>query len=189
MPNRPGDDGEGLTGLDEVDDEGVLDDLLADDQGRDGFGGDLDFGEGLTAPERELADERNRTAEREAAFNRLERFARDGEMGGRGGAGSVESDALAIIEAAGRFGELDEDDDAERHKIADALSIHSSRPSKQIGEYQFFGIINSLATTATGQFKIVVTIPWEFREEVLAALETMPLKAMFNVREIADPDD
>lgn len=105
-------------------------------------------------------------------------------MGGRSGAGGIESDALAIIHASQRFGELDEEDQEERTRIADALAIHAQLPSRQIGEYDFYGVITGQSTTATGQIKLSVTVPWECREDIWQALETMPFKAQFRMREL-----
>lgn len=96
---------------------------------------------------------------------------------------------MAIIDASRRFGELDEEDQEERVRIADALAIHAHLPSKQLGEYQFYGIVTSQATTQSGQIKLSIVVPWEFREEVWAALETMPFKAMFQVREVSPVRD
>lgn len=182
-----GDDLEGGEGTDFRDDPELLADVLADDLEGDRPGRGFDVGPGLTESERELADERNRIRELESARDRFERFAGDGELGSGGRTGSpADRDALAIVEAAERFG-VDEDDEqanAELESIAEALSIQAKALPKRLSEYEFYGIIGSVATRGTN-IVLTMKIPWEFREEVWRAADTMPFAATIKMTEVS----
>ncbi len=112
-------------------------------------------------------------------------------MGGGGGTGSPgERDALAVIDAARRVG-LEEDDDeavAERERITAALAIHAERPQRNLDEYHFFAIITKQTADRQGDLALTMKVPWEHREEVFRALETMPFQAMVTMREVAPLD-
>lgn len=168
----------------EDDDGGVL----SGDLGGDGVGRDIDPGPGLTESERELADELDRTRELESARLRFERAARDSEAGADGGrVGHLnDRDALAVIDAAGRFG-LDEDlsdlDQAEISSITEALAVHAGRPAKDPSEYNFYAIIQN-QTTRGNSVILTLKVPWEHRDEVFRALDTMPFSAMVKMTEI-----
>lgn len=198
MPDNPaeGDDGVDLNGdqggvgigftADVEDDLGLLDGDQRDHGEGEWTRRDFDPGEGLTEPERELADERNRIRELERARDRVERSARDGDLGGGGGGTSPEDrDAAAIILAAERFGlEASERDEEERAKIKEALAVHSG-PVKRPDEYSFYAIVKSQQTA--GQSIILnLRVPWEHRDEVFRALETMPFRAQVVMRELTD---
>jgi hypothetical protein len=198
MPSQDseGDDGldpEGvgpdLDGLD-IESEGnhweLLEDVHGDDGEGDRPGRGFDAGPGLTEPEREAADERNRLRELERARDRFESATGLSDLGGGGGSGtSADRDALAVIDAAGRFG-LDADsevDEAERDRIREALALHATKPPKPDDEYNFFAIIAKQATQGTNVI-LTLKVPWEFREEVFRSLETMPFAANIRLTDI-----
>lgn len=180
------DDLSSLEGPDGLDDQDLFDDLLRDDEESDRPGRSPLDGSGLTDPERELADRLERVRERERIATRYQRLARDGPMGNGGGGGSsADRDALAIIEAAGRFG-LDEDDQVaaeERSTIARALTAYTTRPPKNLSEYNFYAIIAKQATQGTNVL-LTLKVPWEHRDEVFRALDTMPFAAMVKITEV-----
>ena len=151
----------------------------------DRAGGGADSGTGLTEPERELADELDRTRALEATRDRFERFAGNGAMGGgRGTGSSVDRDALAIIDAAGRFG-LDDDEETEKERLAisDALAAAALAPPKKLDEYTFYAIVAEQKTRGNN-ILLTMKVPWEHREEVFRAMETMPFAAMVRMNEV-----
>jgi hypothetical protein len=171
-------------GADGFDDPGVHHRDLGGDGEGEWAGRDVDPGPGLTEPERELADELNRIRELDRARDRVERLAGDGPPG-RGGRGASpeDRDALAIIAAAERFGlEASEKDREERDLIKTALASRGSEP-KRPDEYSFYAII-SKQTTEGRSIVLNLRVPWEFKDEVFRALETMPFAAQVTMREL-----
>lgn len=174
-------------GTDAWDDDGLHDSDSGRDEPGDGPSGGFDAGTGLTEPERELADELNRRRELAATRSRFERAAGNGPLGDGGGGFAVDHDALAVIDAARRFG-VDEAEDAaayaEREAITAALAASAERPPKQLDQYDFYAIIDKQATTKMGNISLTLLVPWEFHEEVFRALETMPFRAMVRMTEV-----
>jgi hypothetical protein len=105
---------------------------------------------------------------------------------GTGAGPSVDRDALAVIDAAGRFGILDLTDEelAEVDTITDALALHAAKPPDDPDVYRFYAVITKQGTTATGQITLTMTVPWEHHDEVFRALDTMPFTAMVKMTEI-----
>lgn len=172
---------------DGFDESALREDVRPDDIESDGPSGGFDSGTGLTEPERELADELNRQRELGYAASRLERYAGNGSPGSGGGVGSpVDRDALAIIDAAGRFGLEDDDAQAqkERESITEALAIQAQAPPKRLDEYNFYAIIASQGTKGNSVI-LTLKVPWEHREEVFRAMDTMPFAAMVKMTEVS----
>lgn len=104
-------------------------------------------------------------------------------MGSGGGGSPEDEDVRAILLAAERFGlEASERDEEERDSIRQALATHQATP-KRLDEYSFYAIVKSQQTS--GQ-SIILTlrVPWEHRDEVFRALETMPFAAQVTMREL-----
>src|SRR3974390_20154 len=144
-------------------------------------GGGADLGEGLPEPERELADELERRRGLEAARHRLERLAGDGTDGRRGGS-LVDRDALGVIAAARDFG-VDEDTaeaEAERLAITDALLEAAQQPPPDPSVHTFAALISKQETRGTS-IVLTLRIPWEHRDAVFRAMETMPFSAMVSL--------
>lgn len=120
----------------------------------------------------------------ERARDRIERLARDGDLGGGGGGGSPEDrDATAVILAAERFGlEASDRDEDERNKIKAALATHDA-PAKRPDEFSFYAIVQK-QQTAGRSIILNLQVPWEHRDEVFRALETMPFSAQVVMREL-----
>ncbi|MDA4120186.1 MAG: hypothetical protein OK436_06320, partial [Thaumarchaeota archaeon] len=165
------DDLPGSNGADGGDDPGVL----GGDEGSEWPSRDFDPGPGLTEPERELADELERVRDLERARDRVGRLTGSGEVGyGGRGSSPEDRDALAIIDAAGRFGlEVSDKDEEERQLVRQALAEFAAKPPKPVDEYQFMAIIEK-QSTAGRKLILQLTIPWDFREEVFRSLESMP---------------
>jgi hypothetical protein len=145
---------------------------------------DFDPGPGLTEPERELADELERVRDLERARDRVGRLTGSGEVG-YGGRGSrpEDRDALAIIDAAGRFGlEVSDKDEEERQLVKQVLADHAALPPKKLDEFTFMAIIEK-QSTAGRKIVLQLTIPWESREEVFRSMETMPFNCMVTISE------
>ena len=137
-------------------------------------------GPGLTEPERELADEQERIRDR------FERLARDSGMGGGGGGLASDDDAMAVIDAADRFGVAALEDDSEqtiqeRERIAMALADFAVKAPKPANEYHFFGIIQKQSTTSQGNINLTIEVPWEHRHEVFRALAEMPFACLIRL--------
>jgi hypothetical protein len=181
-----GDDLESLDGSDVLDDRELQGDLHRDHDQSDLPGRGLILGEGLTEYERELADERNRIRELESTRDRFERFAGDGELGSGGGANAADRDALAVIDAAERFGleEIDEHAQAELDSISEALAIQARALPKRLNEYEFYGIIAAQSTKGTN-ILLTIKVPWEWREEVFRAMDTMPFAATIKMTDVS----
>jgi hypothetical protein len=173
---------------DDVDREGVHGLDLGGDGAADSVDGGAVGWTGLTEPERELADELDRIRGLEAT---RDRFVRDAGIGpGSGGSGAVsgiDRDALAIVQAAGRFGgvELTDEEMAEVEAITDALAQHAVEPPPDPDVYRFRAVIVKQGTTATGQISLTMTIPWEYHDEVFRSLDTMPFTARIEMTGVA----
>jgi hypothetical protein len=178
------DDLSGGNGADGLDDQSLLDgDGRGDGEG-EWVSRDFDPGPGLTEPERELADELNRTRELERARDRVERLARGSAMGGGGGESPEDRDALAVLVAAERFGlETSDRDREEENSIKEALALHASQGPKNLSEYSFYAHVTS-QQTAGRAIRLSLLVPWEHRDEVFRALETMPFAAQVTLREL-----
>jgi hypothetical protein len=181
-----GEDHDGSFSADVGDEQELLDHLQGDHRESDGPGRSAPDWSGLTEPERELADERNRIRELETTRDRLERFAGDGELGGGRGTGSpADRDALAVIEAAERFGVDEDDEQAQREldAISEALAIHAERPPKPENVYEFYGIVSGQTTKGTNVI-LTIKVPWEWREEVWRAMDTMPFATTIRMTDV-----
>ena len=166
-----------------------------------GSGGEVDHddrialaGEGLTADERELADERDRIRELERTRDRFERFAGDRGMGDGGGGLATANDALAVIDASERFGVAALEDDSEqtlleRQRIAEALAEYARKPSRPADEYSFYAVIQKQGTTSQGNISLNLEVPWEHRHEVFRALGEMPFACLIKMTGAELPDD
>ncbi|MDA4119768.1 MAG: hypothetical protein OK436_04185 [Thaumarchaeota archaeon] len=183
--DRDPDDLPGSNGTDGGDDPGVL----GGDEGGEWPGRDFDPGPGLTEPERELADELERIRELERARDRVGRLTGSGEVGyGGGGSSPEDRDALAIIDAAGRFGlEVSEKDEEERQLVKQALADFAALPPKKVNEYTFLAIVEKQAT-AGRKLVLSLAVPWECRDEVFRSLETMPFSCKVTLSECAEVD-
>lgn len=184
-----GDDYQGSDQTDGGNDGDLQDGDLGSSGEGDGLGRGTYAGEGLTEPERELADELERTRGLEAARDRLERLAGDGPDGGGGGS-VVDRDALAVIDAAGRFG-VDEDTEEasqERAAIAAALALHAIAPPPDPKVHTFPALISKQETRGTS-IVLTMRVPWECREVVFNAMETMPFNAVVQMTEIESVDE
>jgi hypothetical protein len=177
---------EGDDGVDFDRDDLDSDSLHDRDFGGDGegerLGGNVDPGPGLTDPERELADELERTRELERARDRFERFARDSTVGGGGGGSSAERDALAVIDASERFG-VDDSEIAqkERDSITEALALHASKPAPPPDEFTFYAHVDK-QQTAGKSIVLTLRVPWEHRWEVFKSLDEMPFSALIRLK-------
>ena len=150
-------------------------------------------GPGLTDPERELADERNRIRELERTRDRFERFAADRGLGGGRGTSVGDDDALAIIDAAARFGASAVDDsDAviqERERIAAILTDFAQRDPKPKDEYHFYAVVNKQSTDRNGNINLVLSVAWEQRAEVFRAMEQIPFQCFIRMSSVQGLDD
>jgi hypothetical protein len=193
MPERPTEGDDILGGIDRDDDERQGNGLVGPDVGQllggepggdwqsDDDGRDLALGSGLTADERDLADELERERTRARARARL--VATAGERAGGDDAG-IDDDADAVIDAAGRFGDeldLSEEAIAERTAIQEALTDFALRPARDPDEFFFYGVIDKQTTNREGNIVLSVIVPWSHRHEVFHALETMPFQALFKM--------
>ena len=109
---------------------------------------------------------------------------------GGGGGSSADRDALAVIDAAGRFGLEDDSEvaEAERDRIREALALHAARPLKKEEEFNFYAIIAKQSTQGNSVI-LTLKVPWEEREEVFRSLDTMPFAATVTLNKIAGVDD
>ena len=197
MPDRESENGNGLDFDGDADDLGLSDftdgehdqSVLGGDEGGEWPGRDFDPGPGLTEPERELADELERVRDLERARDRVGRLTGSGAVGDGGGSSSPEDrDALAIIDAAGRFGlEVSEKDEEERQLVKQALADFASLPPKKVNEYTFLAIVEKQAT-AGRKLVLSLAVPWECRDEVFRSLETMPFSCKVTLSECAEVD-
>lgn len=91
---------------------------------------------------------------------------------------------MAVIVAAERFGvDATEQDERERAAIKEALAVSAQLDSKRLDEFSFYAIVKSQSTQ--GQSIILnLRIPWEHRDEVFRAMETMPFAAQVTMREL-----
>lgn len=185
-PEGLGSDLDGLDGESEGNHWELLNDVQTDDGESDWAGRGDNAGSGLTEPERELADERNRLRELERARDRFESATGLSDLGsGGGGLTSADRDALAVIDAARRFGldDTSEVSELERDRIREALALHASKPPKPNDEFNFFAIIAKQTTQGTNVI-LTLKVPWEYREEVFRSLETMPFAANIHMTDI-----
>jgi hypothetical protein len=185
-PAGVGSDYVGIDGESEGDHSDLFADLHEDDFRGDGLSRGADVGPGLTEPERELIDEQNRIRDLERARDRFESSSGLSALsGGGGGESAAERDAVAVIDAAGRFGlvETSEVDERERDDIIQALALHAQRDPKADSEYNFYAIIAKQATQGES-ILLTLKVPWEHREEVFRAIDTMPFSAMIRMTQI-----
>ena len=90
--------------------------------------------------------------------------------------------------AAEGFGlEAGERDEQERAKIRELLAQIPPRQRK-VDEYSFYAIVQKQAT-AGRSIILNLQVPWEHRDEVFRALETMPFSAQVTMRELAGVED
>lgn len=168
----------------------VFDDLPEDDGTGDGPGRSPHAGEGLTDAEREQLDELERIRAAEGARDRYERSAGLSQLGGGGrGETAIDRDALAVIDASERFG-VDQDTsevaETEREAIAEALAIQAKRRTARLAEYNFYATVNR-TTTQGNSLLVTLKVPWEFKDEINRALNTLPWNCMVKMTEI-DPN-
>jgi hypothetical protein len=105
-------------------------------------------------------------------------------MGSRGGESPEDRDARAVLVAAERFGlETSDRDREEEDAIKEALALHASLPPKDLKEYSFYAHVTS-QQTAGRAIRLSLLVPWEHRDEVFRALETMPFAAQVTLREL-----
>jgi hypothetical protein len=109
--------------------------------------------------------------------------------GGGRGETAIDRDALAVIDASERFG-VDQDTsevaETEREAIAEALAIQAKRRTARLAEYNFYATVNR-TTTQGNSLLVTLKVPWEFKDEINRALNTLPWNCMVKMTEI-DPN-
>jgi hypothetical protein len=201
MPDGPtvGDDGDDFQGYgggfgsvespDGDDHRDLLNDLPEDDGTSDGPGRSPHVGEGLTDLERDQLDELERIRAAEGARDRFERSTGLSELGSGGrGETAIDRDALAVIDAAERFGvdpDTSEQAEAERGAIAEALAITAKKRNAKRAEHTFYATI-ARTTTQGNSLMVTMKVPWEFKDQVNKALDTLPWNCLVTMKEV-DP--
>lgn len=165
----------------------LLDDVPEDDRESDGPGRGSNAGQGLTDAEREQLDELERIRAAEGARDRYERSTGLSELGGGGGGETaIDRDALAVIDAAERFGvdpDTSQQAEAERGKIAEALTIHAKKKNARLSEFNFYATI-ARTTTQGNSLMVTMKVPWEFKDEVNRALGSLPWNCFVTMKEV-----
>lgn len=93
---------------------------------------------------------------------------------------------MAVIDAAERFGvDLDrsEQAEAERGKIAEALSIVARKRNARLAEHTFYATI-ARTTTQGNSLMVTMKVPWEFKDQVNKALDTLPWNCLVTMKEV-----
>ena len=99
------------------------------------------------------------------------------------GGGGTDADALAVIDAAARFGTdalADDSDEAtlERQRISQALLENARKPKPDPDTYVFYASVTKQSTNTQGNILLSLEVPWECRHQVFKALEVMPFSCL-----------
>jgi hypothetical protein len=71
--------------------------------------------------------------------------------------------------------------------ISEALAIHAQLPPKKENVYEFYGVIATQSTKGTNVI-LTIKVPWEWREEVWRAMDTMPFAATIKMTDVGGFD-
>jgi hypothetical protein len=95
---------------------------------------------------------------------------------------------LAVIDAADRFGvdpDTSEQAEKERGVIAEALAISAKKRNAKLAEHTFYATIQR-TTTQGNSLMVTMKVPWEFKDQVNKALDSLPWNCLVTMKEV-DP--